>query len=176
MMPLKYSTKNRRWNNRPSAEFVELNLTVKTKGRIEGHEGLEIGIGRLSGLTSGFVNLIWPTLILSFGPPAEPVFWIVFYNTGGSPFSGLSLWSSYRFPALIVPSKIGGCRWRGKRREPVGRLEFPTPPANGGVRSWGEGSCLQDRKRDRTANTPLPFVNFPATAETRTDSIPSNPG
>ena len=58
----------------------------------------------------GFVNLIWPTLILSFGPPAEPVFWIVFYNTGGSPFSGLSLWSSYRFPALIVPSKIGGCR------------------------------------------------------------------
>lgn len=71
-----------------------------------------------------------------------------------------------------------------RSRKPSGGMPSPAKkiglrwPAENSrcVRSWGEGSCLQGQKRDRMANTPLPFENFPATAETQTDSIPSNPG
>ena len=75
----------------------------------------------------GFVNLIWPTLILSFGPPPDQFLDCSLIKPKMPP--QVRLWSFRCFFFVMVQPQNGGCRWRGKRREPVGRLEFPPPPA-----------------------------------------------
>ncbi len=126
-------------------------------------------------LPLGFVNLIWPTSVLSFGPPPEPVFWLSFVKAE-SPISGLSLLVFPQFPVCHGPAPKWGLpveeETEGARRA------TGVSPSTGDVcfKSWGEEKCLQDQRHDRTADSSLPFENFPATAETLRDSLPNNRG
>jgi hypothetical protein len=86
-----------------------------------------------------FDTFIWPT--------SEPVFWIgLFKKMTSHLLQDRPLWplDLPELPECRGPApKIGGCRWRGKRREPVGRLEFPPPPARPASKAGGRKAAFR---------------------------------